>query len=1815
MVPREDPYKRTERLQREKVREPGRASVSAGMDLQPVEDQGTLAPRGPADTDIGKGLIMAPAHVERGAVGAVESTLNLPRDVIQSVGAPARAAFDPNVSALFSEGGPAGDPATLPQRFAEAYQKGGHQEQQQKLNNLPRFDLSAAKIPIPEGMQSVTGQLEEGLAQFLVGRVGLGKLAPGGGIFPQLGKDIATTGAVFDAKSGRLADIIDLNAIPAGPLRDYATWLRTQPEDSPIVGRFKNMLEDLTLSGPALAPQAVVRGAQAAGNALTAPRAPAAAPAPAPAAASPPITAVPPTAPRAAQGGPSGAGQQAGAPPVVNAVPAAPVLSKGQQRVARDTAKILSRIMRSSRIKDADVAGYLPGAIQRFKSLNDSRVPFAFFLEEDLPQHFPSVADEVITKLQTWGRERNAATGAQDTSKKTTQGTIKTLRGSQEDFLTEQAEANMFKGSLIGREDQILRDLQETGRKGYEPVLSRAREITDGKRSPGLDERTGVEELRALLQRPVFRDRIPPDVRMTAEAEGFDLQHAIETDPIGAAHWLQSNLRRLEDAAEDLGGKATPASLAYGKMRSDVLGSLQKAAPGYEGARNRYGDQFGAKEAVNFGKGLFTTARNARDSAKLIRKFKALTKRQQTVALMSIRDELLNQFRGTREGAAAKITRLQEEGTLEILDDLGARGKRVADSIRKIAKENERLRAIDQGSGSPTHANQVGAKSSKEIVQSPVNKAIGSFGDPKSLPVTILADLAAMNVGLPPIVTAGKIGSAIVDKFGNPSAKVLSRATEGLYGLPPAQAPTGNALKAPRAPRIPNAPKQEVLPPEDLGSLLRQLDEVERDPARRGGPEGARLLKLIDKARKQPGQGRNALATPSAPPPARKPPVQQGVGMGGPRIPPELAGTAIGAYGGYALAPEDQKAAGLIGGALGGAGMGRAARFIVENPNALRNALTPAPKYQLKGANDRGIIDRVTSPKVRDSDAELRSGFFNPSQREYPRDLIQEDNGSGVQMNRDTFGSPIGKPDMTANDSPMTEAKAAYEANLMALMTPQEQALYRWGQLPKAREDELNEALFSRYFGSDDEVFSLSEPERPEPKPPQRPNLTPIDGGKKPPPKQNSFFSSGSKPQLDMSEGAGMDSGARQMGNLGKAWRPGQYEFGPVRFYFGEHVNAPTDDPSVMKAVYDRINKQDWKMEKVRLEDLTTGGQDAIDPRFRGVPLPGGFENKPVIVVRANGHLYIEDGNHRLVAAAERGQKEITAAVINLDPAEEGSSRLLAGTGREFIAPTASGVAGFAAGSDTDGDGKISLAERLATAGMSFFATAAFQPAIKDIIKSARGKGAKSAFEKIPDDYFEGLSQEQRAELAKGHIFSQILEAGDMTPEQIAGLEKVPTGEIKRLVNLPDAHLRQSRDTQFQPPARQGPGGSGGKPPGGTVPTRELLGEAVSHPPYTKDPTAKQALQSAKSGKQYTEQVVPLASITPTQAHVNPDYRGTLADAVESPNGKPVLVKYHGRYYIDDGHHRIMDAASGGANSVDARVIDLDASASGTALGKPPGEGGGERVANTTPPPPVVGGGVGAAPKKSAPKPKPPISKAEEEQRKVVAAARAAYKRKWNRSFDHLRKIPQEEFVSEEFKRMVAEEAKLSKIQENDARLRALGGRAKDAGVAIKKAVTSVDAQGGSLRGGAKFAGAVALGGIGMAAANHFLGGSREKDKEPKPLNPNDPGYTWSKMKERNDAMRRLQEALDEEGYWPRVQERIDPATGKIIRSGKNVEKTGAYGSATKDALAAWLGRDPDNPDDPITENELMRLLSGNGYADDKGVWRYGDGQPVPLPN
>lgn len=102
-----------------------------------------------------------------------------------------------------------------------------------------------------------------------------------------------------------------------------------------------------------------------------------------------------------------------------------------------------------------------------------------------------------------------------------------------------------------------------------------------------------------------------------------------------------------------------------------------------------------------------------------------------------------------------------------------------------------------------------------------------------------------------------------------------------------------------------------------------------------------------------------------------------------------------------------------------------------------------------------------------------------------------------------------------------------------------------------------------------------------------------------------------------------------------------------VLYYFGAEPGVAPYRQQYGDEITQRIAGRNWTTETVRLDSLR-GLQDSVSPTFRDVPAQG-FDGKPPIVVRYRGQNYIENGTHRLVAAAERGDPSARVAVIDLD--------------------------------------------------------------------------------------------------------------------------------------------------------------------------------------------------------------------------------------------------------------------------------------------------------------------------------------------------------------------------------------------------------------------------------------------------------------------------------------------------------------------------------------------------------------------------------------
>ncbi len=843
-------------------------------------------------SDLQKGLRTIPQRIGNAAIGAVESAVNLPADLINS-SRQANAAYKPDTANALR------NVNRMPQMQARV---GSQRSDPSKVPMVPT--VQAPRIPIADQDQSVSGQLLEGFAQFLLARGAIGKAAKGGGIASQLGKDIATTGVAFQGNTGRVSDMIDPNSMPAGPMRDYAAWLKTQPEDSPIMGRLKNMLEDATLSGPMVAPHVAVRGAQAVGNSLkpSSVSPPPAAVSPSPTAAAPtpaatqsaPVAqpAIPQASPGAAQAGPASAGQgaagavpPAGAPPVLNATPVNVPAGQSPRAVARSDAKNLYGLMKAAGVPRDDIKPLLADMVNAFNGVNDPRMRLKFFAAEYLPQKLPKpVADAVLKQFDAFGYQQLTAPGP---GAGVMTNSIDEIRNTQKAYLEGEFDAAFGKQDLITTKGKVRKLKSDNADAIYKSQIDRQqRNITNNAASN--EQMAARDDLLLKMGEPEFFEKIPLELKLASKNEGYgSLWEYVHQKPLESAHWLQSKLGFLARKGGESAG-------AYEQMRKMLLAPLEEAVPGYRGARMQHGDAVGQDLAIKLGPELRAAANDRLKVAEIAERVKELPKSQQKVGQLSVKEMLTNEFRKTKGASRvdpvtgtpideqmAVITQLQKDGLLDALETVfpgSTKGPRASAAIRKIMRENEALPTYR----SDTDPNSARRQGAVEAVRSPVNKLMRGVSDKTGYSFTIPADIAAGAMGVPPVFTASKVAGDLGSWLSKPNPKKMASTADLLYGARPARA-NALAIPPPRAkPRI-SGPKTTKLPatPENLQSLLDQYDKV--DPGASPG-EAERIRKEIlriqnalnapakiagpakGKTAKVSGPKANALSSPPSPP-------------------------------------------------------------------------------------------------------------------------------------------------------------------------------------------------------------------------------------------------------------------------------------------------------------------------------------------------------------------------------------------------------------------------------------------------------------------------------------------------------------------------------------------------------------------------------------------------------------------------------------------------------------------------------------------------------------------------------------------------------------------------------------------------------------------------------------------------------------------------------------------------------------------------------------------------------------------------------------
>ena len=195
------------------------AAFGGGMDMLPTMDAGgNVRPGTEIDRDISAGITGTVSGIRplNALSNTVEAAANLPGDALQSV-------------------------------------MGGERV-------IPRADIPS--VPLPKELESVTGDLSQGIMQFLMARGVIGKAAPGGGMAAQSGKDAAAIFAGFDSDTPRMAE-----TLAADFMRENGMgWMADRDPNNPLMERVKNGIEEMFL---AYAPVEVARRTPQAVDAIT----------------------------------------------------------------------------------------------------------------------------------------------------------------------------------------------------------------------------------------------------------------------------------------------------------------------------------------------------------------------------------------------------------------------------------------------------------------------------------------------------------------------------------------------------------------------------------------------------------------------------------------------------------------------------------------------------------------------------------------------------------------------------------------------------------------------------------------------------------------------------------------------------------------------------------------------------------------------------------------------------------------------------------------------------------------------------------------------------------------------------------------------------------------------------------------------------------------------------------------------------------------------------------------------------------------------------------------------------------------------------------------------------------------------------------------------------------------------------------------------------------------------------------------------------------------------------------------------------------
>jgi len=98
----------------------------------------------------------------------------------------------------------------------------------------------------------------------------------------------------------------------------------------------------------------------------------------------------------------------------------------------------------------------------------------------------------------------------------------------------------------------------------------------------------------------------------------------------------------------------------------------------------------------------------------------------------------------------------------------------------------------------------------------------------------------------------------------------------------------------------------------------------------------------------------------------------------------------------------------------------------------------------------------------------------------------------------------------------------------------------------------------------------------------------------------------------------------------------------------------------------------------------------------------------------------------------------------------------------------------------------------------------------------------------------------------------------------------------------------------------------------------------VTGKPFHSDRSATRMLNILMAENDYLDVEIPINRLNATQDEVNADYLDAAKKRMGDGRDLPAVVKYQGSYYVADGHHRLMAAATSGAVQARVRLFDLD---------------------------------------------------------------------------------------------------------------------------------------------------------------------------------------------------------------------------------------------------------------------------------------------------